>query len=247
MMTWIGFLSGIKFTRRWNHRIIFQGRRKCQPYHQIASLHWITSKWIERMQWLQWTIKWTYLLLVLWRMLLVNKIVSTKFLQLLMEEWRKVICKIPLKQSLNSYVPNLISQLKGSTIKINQYLNTNFVVSSFIKPGANIKQIVHSQELEFKCLGKKDISVINGGTNDLDNNSEKRKSAVVHMLQFAQKYVNTNIIMVNTPLRHNLAMDSQINFEIQDFNMKLSKSYWGMLNWWKWILIGSISLSMAFT
>jgi hypothetical protein len=29
--------------------------------------------------------------------------------------------------------------------------------------------------------------------------------------------------MVNTPLRHDLAMDSQINLEIQDFIMKLSK------------------------
>ena len=74
--------------------------------------------------------------------------------------------------------------------------------------------------MEFKLLGKKDIIVINGGTNDLDNNSEKRKSALVHMLQFAQKYVNTNIIMVNTSLRHDLAMDSQISFEIHDFNMK---------------------------
>jgi hypothetical protein len=30
--------------------------------------------------------------------------------------------------------------------------------------------------------------------------------------------------MVNTPLRRDLAMDSQINLEIQDFNMKLTKS-----------------------
>ena len=116
------------------------------------------------------------------------------------------------------------SHLKGSVIKINQYLNTNFVVSSFIKPGAGIKQIVYSQEMEFNCLEKKGKTVVNGGTNDLDNNSEKRKSALVHMLQFAQKYVNTNIIMVNTPLRQDLAMDSQINLEIQDFSMKLSKS-----------------------
>jgi len=93
------------------------------------------------------------------------------------------------------------SHLKGSVIKVNQYLNTNFVVSSFIKSGANIKQIVHSQEMEFKCLGK-DIIVVNGGTNDLDNNTEKRKSALVHMPHSAQKYVNTNIIMLNTPLRH---------------------------------------------
>ena len=78
--------------------------------------------------------------------------------------------------------------------------------------------------MEFKCLGKKGVIVVNGGTNDLEINSEKRKSALVHMLQFSQKYVNTNVIMVNTPLRRNLATDSQINLEIQDFNMKLSKS-----------------------
>jgi hypothetical protein len=74
------------------------------------------------------------------------------------------------------------SHLKGSAIKINQYLNTNFVISSFIRTGANIKQTVHSQEMEFKCLGKKNITVVNGGINDLDNNSEKRKTALVHML-----------------------------------------------------------------
>jgi hypothetical protein len=43
------------------------------------------------------------------------------------------------------------SHIKRSAIKVSQYLNTNFVVSGFIKPGANIKQIVHSQEMEFKC------------------------------------------------------------------------------------------------
>jgi len=82
---------------------------------------------------------------------------------------------------------------------------------------------VHSEETEFKCLGKKDIVVVNGGTNDLDNNTEKRKSALVHMLQFAQKYTHTNIIMVNIPLRHDLAMNSQINLEIRDLNNKLSR------------------------
>jgi len=115
------------------------------------------------------------------------------------------------------------SHLKGSATKINWYLNTNFVDFSFIKPRTNIKQTVHSQDTEFKCLGKKDIVVVNGGTNDLDNNTEKRKSALVHMLQFAQKYMHTNIIMVSVPLRHDLAMNSQINLEIQDLNNKLSR------------------------
>ena len=82
---------------------------------------------------------------------------------------------------------------------------------------------MHSQERELKHLGKRDIIVVNGGSNDLDTNTEKRKSALVHMLQFAQKYTNTNIIMVNIPLRYDLTMNSQINLEIQDFNNKLSK------------------------
>ena len=67
------------------------------------------------------------------------------------------------------------SHHKGSVNNVNHYLNTNFVVSSFIKPGANIKQIMHSQEAELQCLGKKDIIVVNGESNDLDNNAEKKK------------------------------------------------------------------------
>ena len=54
------------------------------------------------------------------------------------------------------------NHLKDSAIKINQYLHNNFVVSSVIKSVANTKQIVHSQEMEFKRQGKKDIIVVNG-------------------------------------------------------------------------------------
>jgi len=47
------------------------------------------------------------------------------------------------------------SHLKGSAEKINQNLNTKFEVCSFIKPGACTNQIIHSQEIEFRALGKK--------------------------------------------------------------------------------------------
>jgi hypothetical protein len=36
--------------------------------------------------------------------------------------------------------------------------------------------------MKFKFIGKKDIIVVNGGTNDLDNKNEKRESVLVHML-----------------------------------------------------------------
>jgi hypothetical protein len=94
------------------------------------------------------------------------------------------------------------SHFKGIATKINPYLGTNYVVSSFIKPGANVKQIVETQETEFKSLGRKDFIVTNGGSNDLANNSTDDKSALPCLLRFAQKYPNTNVLMLNVPTRY---------------------------------------------
>jgi hypothetical protein len=57
------------------------------------------------------------------------------------------------------------SHLRGTATKIDQYLNTKFEVCSWIKPGVNTEELVNT--LDFKCLGKKDVIVINGGTNDV--------------------------------------------------------------------------------
>jgi lysophospholipase L1-like esterase len=115
------------------------------------------------------------------------------------------------------------SHLKGPAATINQYLNTKFEVSIFIKPGACTNQLVHSQEMELMILGRKDVIVINGGLNGIGNNYTKRNEILVMMTQFMQKYNNTNIIVVNIPHRHDLAKGSRANFEIQAFNAKLSK------------------------
>jgi hypothetical protein len=115
------------------------------------------------------------------------------------------------------------SHRKGSAAIIRQYINTKSEVCSFIKLGALVNQLVHSQEMDFKCLGRKDAIVINGGTNVIDNKSTKRNGVSVMMTQFMQKYNNTNIIVVNIPHRHDLAEDSRTNLDIQVINTKLSK------------------------
>jgi lysophospholipase L1-like esterase len=78
------------------------------------------------------------------------------------------------------------------------------------------------------CLGRKDVIVINGGTNeierDIGNNSTKRNRTLVMMTQFMQKYSNTNIVVVNIHQRHDLAKTSRTNHEIQAFNAKLSET-----------------------
>ena len=115
------------------------------------------------------------------------------------------------------------SHLKSVTTKINQYLGSNFVVSSFVKPGA-IKQITETQEKEFKCLGRKDLLVISGGSNDLANNPGVDKSALLCLLKFVQKYANTNVPMLNVPIRYDPLTNYRTNHNIKNFNDKLQKS-----------------------
>jgi len=108
------------------------------------------------------------------------------------------------------------SHLKGLAARINQFLNNKTEVCSFIKPGASANQLT---ETEFMCPGRKDVIVINGGTNDIDKNSTKRSGILVMPIQFMQKYNNTNTIVINIPLRHDLAKDSKTSLAIQAYNV----------------------------
>jgi lysophospholipase L1-like esterase len=49
---------------------------------------------------------------------------------------------------------------------------------------------------DFKCLGKKDVIVINGGVNDIGSKRNQTNGVLVKTAQFMQKHNNTNIIVV---------------------------------------------------
>jgi hypothetical protein len=113
------------------------------------------------------------------------------------------------------------SHLKGCAARINQYLNSKFELSSLIKPGACVNHLVQTQENELKCLGKNDVIVINGGTNDVDKHSYKGNGILAKMINFTLNYNNTNIIIVNLPHRYDQANSSRSNRLIQAYNSKL--------------------------
>jgi hypothetical protein len=115
------------------------------------------------------------------------------------------------------------SHLKGIASKINQYLGSQFAVSSFIKPGAMVKQIVETQDRELKALGSKDLIVINGGSNDLANNHKGGKSALSGLLKFVQYYANTNVLMLNVPVRYDPLTNHRTNYIIRNANDKLHR------------------------
>jgi len=67
--------------------------------------------------------------------------------------WTKKNSSCVLSNKINKYEHKVKiigdSHLKGSTARINQFLNTKFEVCNFIKPGVRANQLVHSQETKF--------------------------------------------------------------------------------------------------
>ena len=108
------------------------------------------------------------------------------------------------------------SHLKEITTKVNQYLGTNVEVTGFIKPGATADQIVGSQKAAIECLGKEDLIVINGGANNLGNNSRRDSNVMVPLLKFAQNCANTNVLIVTLPMRHDQPTNSLLNYKIKE-------------------------------
>jgi hypothetical protein len=124
-----------------------------------------------------------------------------------------------------SHKVNLLggSHLRGTASKIDQYLNTKFEVCSWIKPGANIKEIVNTLVTDLKCLGKKDVIVVNGESNDISSKENQTQRLLIQMTQFIQENTNSNIIIVNIPPMHDMDKISVTNLEIQATNRKLNK------------------------
>ena len=78
-------------------------------------------------------------------------------------------------------------------------------------------------EKDFKCLGKKDVIVINGKANDIGSKRNQTNKVSVKMAQFMQKHSNSNIIVVNIPHRYDLDRNSVSNLETHAVNRKLIK------------------------
>ena len=115
------------------------------------------------------------------------------------------------------------SYLRGTGTKIDHYLNTKFEVCSWINSGANTEELVNTLEKDLKCLGKKDVIVINGGANDIGSKRNQTNKVLVKMAQYTQKHSNSNIIVVNIPHRYDMDRKSVTNLEIQAVNRKLKK------------------------
>jgi hypothetical protein len=70
-------------------------------------------------------------------------------------------------------------------------------------------------------LTRRDTIIMIGGSNDIDKNVHgKNLISIVNLLQDTQ---NTNIILVEVPVRYDIGARAHINEQIESYNRKLQK------------------------
>jgi hypothetical protein len=100
-------------------------------------------------------------------------------------------------------------------------LNSDYEVSGFVKHGAHMKAITDTAEEIVRTLSSEDVIIIWGGSTDLNTNNSK--DALKSVYEFVNKNADSNIVLINAPLRHDLPPESCVNAEVMKFNRQLKK------------------------
>ena len=134
-------------------------------------------------------------------------------------------CKI-LNRFTTEMISNIFSiigdtHLRDSARRINQYLNSKYEATGIIKPGATTQTIVTPGENELKSLRKKDMIVLNCGANNIEKVNSNISTIITPVINFSQKYSDTNIIVLEIPHRHDLHHKYMTNLLMQSLNTKL--------------------------
>jgi hypothetical protein len=100
-------------------------------------------------------------------------------------------------------------------------LGHHFEVTSFVKPGATMEEIVSSSSESVKSLNRKDVLIVWGGSNDISRNNTKE--AIDQLCNFIKEETTVNRVIMKAPLRHDLMPSSCVNNEVLKFNRQIEK------------------------
>jgi 1-aminocyclopropane-1-carboxylate deaminase/D-cysteine desulfhydrase-like pyridoxal-dependent ACC family enzyme len=89
------------------------------------------------------------------------------------------------------------SHARKSEAELQHNIGSTFTVSSFIKPGAGMRSIVHTMKEDIKTLKRDDVVIIWGGSNDIGKNNSKE--ALKHLCDFIKNNQEVNIVVMTVP------------------------------------------------
>ena len=111
------------------------------------------------------------------------------------------------------------SHIRGLADRMNSSLGSSFSVTGITKPNANINGITSSSDSSLANLTKQDMIIFCGGTRDISRNESKSGLSVLQ--EFAQRTGNTNVILLEAPIRYDLPLSSCVNAEVKLFNKRM--------------------------
>jgi hypothetical protein len=98
-------------------------------------------------------------------------------------------------------------------------LNSKCSTYSLVKPGSDLKSLLDSANSTVGVLTPNDVIVICGGSNDLNHNNVR--PAINCIRDFLDRHNQTNVIIANVPIRHDLPYHSLTNKRIRSYNFEL--------------------------
>jgi hypothetical protein len=109
------------------------------------------------------------------------------------------------------------SHLRGCAAHMKVFLNNQFEVCGFVKPGALLKMAMESAKSDIKKLNKGRFLILCCGSNDVNN----LRKVFYEVTNFVKSVSQTNIL-ISIPYRHD-SRNFHINSEIKTFYRKLCK------------------------
>ena len=111
------------------------------------------------------------------------------------------------------------SHVRGLAERIGCSLGSFFNVCGTTKPNTDIKGITSPSYFTPDNLTKNDMIIFCGGTRDISRNESK--SGLCSLKDFAQRTSNTNVILLEAPLRYDLPLSSCVNNEVKLLNKRM--------------------------
>ena len=113
------------------------------------------------------------------------------------------------------------SHARGCAGDLLHHVKQQYKVTGYIKPNAGLSELLHTAKSNISKFTKRDITIIIGGTNDIERNQQRKNLTSIG--EFLEETQHTNTIFVDVPSRYDLGERPQMNDEIMKYNRKVNK------------------------
>jgi len=120
------------------------------------------------------------------------------------------------------------SHARGIAGELRHHSNQQFNIIGYVKPNAKLRDLITTAKIELSKLTKKDTIILMGGSNDTETKEQGNNITLIR--NFLEGTHNTNVKVLEVPVRYDVGIQSTINRQIESYNKKLHKIIKGYMH-----------------